>query len=310
MRWIITGRGTFGSPGLPSRNEPAAPRGYVGTTVALFALACSACGPSPEDAAITIKSHLEALAPQGLQQDRWADVRVEVLALEPGSEGRYEATFQAFNPTFVHGAADTMRGPTYTIELSRGDAGFTVERYGEELSRAVAVMVAADRKTRYAPLLEQFTELMDSARAALSDWARPLKAQLGAQEDSADLARVIADAEAGIPAAALSAGISARGWDQRPDVEWGVAGPDPEGRGVVLWLSPAAEPEVACARLIGEQPPAAFSWLDGQFPTCRGRGGRYVDRYPPEDVLEEIAAAGRILRPAAPPSGQPSPEAP
>jgi hypothetical protein len=97
----------------------------------------------------------------------------------------------------------------------------------------------------------------------------------------------------------LEEGLSARGWGSRKELVWGVAASEEPGTGAVVWLSPAEEADVVCARLVGTRPPADWNWLDGQFPTCKGRGGRYVERYPPEDVLAEIRASGGRLEPAS-----------
>lgn len=273
--------------------------------VALLSLA-AACGPSKLDVASAIESHLRAVAPEGPRNGLgWGSVQVDVIDLTEGPDGLLTAQFQAYDRGTGEGPANPARGPVLTVELEVAGGGIEVARYGDELARSVAVMVAAHRRSRYAPLLDDFEELMDSTRAALSDWARPLKRGFLEAPDSSARGDVAQLMDTGIPAGALRDGIARRGWDHRPELSWGVAEAGDGVGGGVVWLSFSRSPEVVCARLVGgTTTPPGYDWLDGVLPTCRGAGGRYVERYPPEDVLAEIRRAGGVLPPdaGAPPS--------
>lgn len=274
-------------------------RGLAPAAAVLLLALGSACDPSRQDVARAIKAHLQALAPDGPKQDLpWSRVRVDVMDVTEEADGRLAARFRAYDRGTGEGPLAPAHGPVLTVQLAVADGAVEVVGYGDELARSVAVMVAAHRHDDYAALLDDFKELMDSTRAALSDWARPLKrSYLDAPDPSArgDVAQVM---DAGVPANALRDGIARRGWDHRPELSWGVADAGDGRAGGVVWLSFAADPDVVCARLVGgTKAPAGYEWLDGTLPTCRGAGGRYVERYPPEDILAEIEANGGVLRP-------------
>lgn len=265
-----------------------------------FLLTTLACGGSPENdpLAEAIRDHLVALAPNGLGPKSWSDVTVEVLRSEAGPAGDLEVGFQAFDPREVTSATDTMRGPIYTAHLADVEGELQVSRYGEALSRSVAVMVAIDRRSRYEALLTTFLDMKDSTRMAIGDWAKPLRDEISAEGVSEARGALLRDSlSRRVPGDVLRENIANR-WTAPPGHEWGVVDDLPGDGAEVIWLRAVDKPDHICAAMVGLRVPEEFSWLVGEFPVCRGPYGRYVQEVPPRTILEEIEASGGVLTPA------------
>lgn len=266
-------------------------------TAILASAALWTCGPSPEDRiAEALYGHLSAVAPNGLQHDDWSDVTVDVLESAAAEDGAIEVRFRVFNPKRITSETDTVRGPVYVAHMVEDAGGYGIVRYGEDLARSVAVMVAVDRRHRYEDLLDPFLVLKDSIRMTISAWSKVRRNEARDGVTDARWQEIVAELDARIPADTLRDGLAAR-WTAPEGLEWGVIAEGPGGGSDVAYLRVADEPSEICAYRIGIDTPEGHSWLEGAYPTCRGRKGVYVEQYPPESILTEIRASGMVLRP-------------
>lgn len=245
-----------------------------------------ACDGSDADAvASSLKQHLDQVAPGGLDEEVRAAMEVEVLSVEQADGEELEVDFRVFDPRHPRAGVDSLRGEIHTAWLSSEGDGYTVRRYGEGLARSVAVMIAAERRQRYEDLIAPLLAARDSSRGAVSDWARPIRNEfMEATEDQREQIRI--DLDAGVPTDALQNGLAAR-WSPPEAREWGVV--DRDGRASVLYLRVEDRPEEVCAYRVNLTPPAPpWDWVVQEFVTCQGRGGIYVEEYPPRTILEEL----------------------
>lgn len=279
------------------------PRSRFPTPVALLlplALLVASCGgPASQDDALasSLERHLGDVAPGALAEDTRAAMEVEVLAVEAAADDELKVDFRVFDPRHPDAAVDSLRGAVHTAWLVEEGDGYAVRRYGEELARSVAVMIAADRRARYEDLLVPLLAARDSARGSMSDWAKPMRTEFrDASEARKEEIRQALDA--GVPSDAFLRGLEAR-WTAPDDAELGVVD-DEEGHATVVFLRDREDPDAVCAYRMSLQPPAApWDWLVEEFATCQGRNGTYVEQYPPRAILEELP-----VRPEADPAPQ------